>query len=173
MLSVSCKKTKELFDIPFTYTANNDFTLPKVADQEYSVPDSVVSIITPDITNTAPDEFKKNNADINKLKSLTLQSIDLTIKLPASQNFSFMKSIKVYLGATGKGERLIATKDNIHLISPAPNSLSLTAENADIVDYIKEPTYYLKIETSLVRTYTQDILIGSSIKFRAVANPLN
>lgn len=172
-LFVSCKKTKELFDIPFNYTAKNDFTLPKVADQEHDVPDSTVRITTPDITNTAPDEFKKNNANINSIKSVSIQEINLSISPPSTQNFSFLKSIKIYLGSQGKAERLIATKDNINTISPAPTSLSLAPENADIAEYIKSPTYYLKVEMVLIKTYTQDIPLHSEIKFHVVANPLN
>lgn len=172
-LFVSCKKTKEIFDIPFNYTANNDFTLPKVADQEHAVPDSMVSITTPDITNTAPDEFKKNNANINSIKSVSIQQINLSILAPSTQNFSFLKSIKIYLGSQGKVERLIATKDDINTISPAPTSLSLAPENADIAEYIKSPTYYFKIQMVLVKTYTQDIPLHSEIKFHVVANPLN
>ena len=169
----SCKKTKELFDIPFSFKTTNDFTLPKIADKEVNVPDTMLSIKTPEITNTIPDEFKKNNADIDKLKSISIESIVLTIKNPPGQTFGFMKSIKVYMGATGKPEKLIATKYDINLITPPPTVLNLTAENADIVDYIKGPTYYLKVETSLVKTYTQDITVSSEIKFKAVANPLN
>lgn len=170
---VSCKKTKELFDIPFSFSTKNDFTLPKAADREVNVPDSVISITTPEITNTIPDEFKKNHADIDKIKSLTIESIVLSIKSPAGQTFGFMKSIKVYIGAAGIPDKLIATRNDINAITPPPTTLTLTAENADLVDIIKSTTYHLKIETSLVRTYTSDILVGSEIKFRAVANPLN
>lgn len=169
----SCKKTRELLDIPFNYTAKNDFTLPKVADQEHAVPDSSVTITTPDITNTAPDEFKKNNANINKIKSVTIQGINLSISSPSTQNFSFLKSVKIYLGSQGKGEQLIATKDNINSISPPPTTLNLTPQSADIVEYIKSPTYYFKVQMELVKTYTQDIPIHSEIQFHVVANPLN
>lgn len=169
----SCKKTKELLDIPFSFSTKNDFTLPKTASQEYTVPDSLVAIKTPDMVNTIPGEFQKNNLDINKIKSLSLESIQLTIQTPPSQTFAFMKSIRVYFGTTGVGEVLIATKDNINTISPAPTSLSLDAQGADVAPYIKGATYYLRVETRLVKTYTQDISVNSEIKFRAVANPLN
>ena len=172
MLS-SCKKAKDLLDISFSFSTTNDFTLPKFTDQVVALPDSVVSIQTPAITNTAPDEFKKNHADINKLKSLKIESIVLTIKSPPGQTFSFMKSIKVYLGSQGIPEKLIATRNDINLITPPTTTLSLTQENADLIDIIKAPTYYLRVETALVSTYTQDITIGSTIKFNAVANPLN
>ena len=170
---VACKKAKQLLDITFRFTTKYDFTLPKVADQVYPVPDSLISVQTPEINNTIPDEFQKNKADINKVKEVAIESIDLTIKSPVGQTFDFMKSVEVYLGASGKGEVLVASKDNIHTLSPAPNTLSLDVKGANIVDYIKGPTYYLKIKTRLVKTYTQDIVVGSEIKFKAVANPLN
>jgi hypothetical protein len=170
---VSCKKTKELLDVSFSFSTNSTFTLPKISSQEHAVVDSVVTITTPDITNTIPDEFKKNNADINKVKSISVQSLSLAIQSPSGQTFAFMKSIKIYLGASGLGEVLIASEDNINTISPAPTTLDLSVANADIVKYIKNPTYYLKIETALVKTYTQDIVVASTIGFKAVANPIN
>ncbi len=169
----SCKKTKELLDIPFSFSTKNDFTLPKAANQEYNVPDSVVAIKTPDIANTIPGEFQKNNLDINKIKSLSIESIQLNIQSPPGQTFAFMKSVKVYFGTSGVGEVLVATKSNINTISPAPTSLSLDVAGADVAPYIKNATYYLRVETALVKTYTQDITVNSEIKFRAVANPLN
>lgn len=173
----SCKKAKEdakqLFDISFQSSTKNQFTLPKIADNEYPLPDSVLKIKTADITNTIPEEFKKNNADIEKVKSVRLESVQLEIKSPSTQHFGFMKSIKIYLGANGIGETLVATKDNIHTIVPPPTTLKLDAQDADILRYIKNPTYYLRTETVLAKTYTQDIVIESTLTFKAVANPLN
>lgn len=177
-LFASCKKTKEdvkaILDIPFSFSTKNDFTLPGTHSPVIAVPDSVpaASIKTPDIENTIPDEFKKNNADINKLKSISIEAVILTVKTPVGQTFAFMKSLKIYLGSNGKGEKLIATKDNIDLLPPS-STLSLDAQSADIVEYIKSPTYFLRIETKLKETYNEDIELGSEIKFKAVANVLN
>lgn len=174
----SCKKSKEetkaLLDIPFSFSTKNDFTLPAIPGSIQSVPDSIpaATIKTDDIKNTIPDEFKKNNTDINKLKSISIEAVVLTAKTPIGQTFAFLKSIKIYLGSNGKGEKLIATKDNINLL-PASSTLSLDTQNADIVEFIKSPTYFLRIETKLKETYNQDIELGSEIKFRAVANPAN
>lgn len=173
LLLGSCKKAKELLDVTFRFSTKNDITLPKLSDTEHAVVDSILTITTPEITNTIPDEFKKNNADINKVKELTIEGLDLTIKSPTGQTFGFMKTIEIYIGATGKGEQLIATRTDIQNITPAPTVLSLAPENANIIDYIKGPTYYLKVKAGISKTYTADINIGSEIKFKAVANPLN
>ena len=89
------------------------------------------------------------------------------------QKFDFIKTIKIYLGSKGNGEQLIASKSNINSISPSPSSISLDPSGADIAAYVKSPTYYLKIETILVKSYTSDIVIESDIKFLAIANVLN
>lgn len=170
---VACKKAKELLDITFRHSVKSDFTLPKTADQVVAVPDSLISIRTPDIKNTIPDEFSKNNADINKVKSVTIENIDLTIKSPTAQTFGFLKTVSIYLGAPGKKDTLIATKTDINKISPEPTTLSLDPQNTNLMEYIKGPTYNLRIDTRIVKTYTQDITVGSEIKFKVVANPLN
>ena len=95
------------------------------------------------------------------------------IKAPESQNFGFMKSIKLYIGSAGKGEKLIASKDNINTINPSPKILFLNVEDSNIAEYIKSNTYDIKIQMSIVKTYTTDITISSDIKGKVVANPIN
>lgn len=172
----SCKKSKdevkELLDIPFSFSMKNDFTLPG-AGVVIQVKDTAVSVKSDNIVNTIPDEFKKNNADINKVKSISIEGVELTIKSPAGQTFNFMKSIEVYLGADGMPETLIASKEGINTISPTPTSLSLDSKNANIIAYIKNPTYYIRTKTTIVKTYEKDIVIGSEIKLKAVANVAN
>ncbi len=177
LLFASCKKDKEdlkeILDVSFQFSTNNLFTLPKVADSVHNIPDSTITVTTPSIVNTAPDEFKKNKADINKLKSLTIENVQLTVKTPAGQTFAFMKSISIYISATGKPEVLIATKNDINKISPASGILQLTAQKADISEYLKGADYKLRIQTALVKTYTNDIAVNCEVKYLAVANPLN
>ena len=175
-LFASCKKTKddvkELLDIPFSFSMKNDFTLPGIGG-EVTVKDTAISIKSPYVTNTIPDEFKKNNANIEKIKSISIEGVELTIKTPAGQTFAFMKSVEIYLGADGIGETLVASKSGINTISPAPTTLSLDTKGANIAPYVKNPTYYIRTKTSIVKTYKDDILLGSEIKLKAVANALN
>lgn len=172
LLLFSCKKAKDLLDITVPFSMKNEFTLPKTGDTEIAIPETLVTIKSPEITNTLPQEFKNRNADINNIKSVSLQSVILTITTPPTQNFSFMKSITIYLGATGKPEIKIASQDNINTMPPS-QTLNLTVANADIAPYIKGATYYIKSEVTVVKNYTSDINITSEIKGKAVANPLN
>ena len=176
-LLFSCKKTKddikELLDIPFSFSMKNDFTLPKIAGNEVNVPDSIISIKSPNIINTIPDEFKKNNANIDKVKSISIEGVELTIKTPAGKTFAFMKSIELYIGADGIPETLIASKTDINKITPASSTLILETKGGNISAYIKNPTYYIRTKTAIVNTYNQDILVGSEIKLKVVANALN
>ena len=172
----SCKKKKDneasLLDIPLRHTMTYDFTLPALGGVDAPIPETAVPYTTPEITNTIPDEFSKNNLNINKVKSVVVEGLNLTIKSPAGQTFSFLKSVKIYFGANGIGEKLIATKDNINSILPAPTSLSLEPVNNDIAPFIKGPTYYLRVESVFVRTTKAEIVMGSEIKILAIVNPL-
>ncbi|MBC7391216.1 MAG: hypothetical protein H7329_18580 [Opitutaceae bacterium] len=171
----SCKKSKakDVLDVPFRFTEKSEFTLPKMADMVVALPETTITFNTPEVTNTIPGEFSKNNLDINKVKSVVIEGLSLNIKSPSTQKFDFVKKIRIFLGAKGIGEQLIATKDNINSITPSPSSISLDPTGNDISAYIKSPTYYLKIETVLVKTYTNDIVIESEIKFLAIVNVLN
>lgn len=168
----SCTKAKDLLDITVSFSLKNEFKLPKTGDTEIAIPETLITIPSPEIANTLPQEFKDKKADINNIKSVTLESVVLTITTPPTQNFSFMKSITIYLGATGKPEIKIASQNNINTM-PASQTLNLTVANADIAPYIKGATYYIKSEVAVVKNYTSDIIITSEIKGKAVANPLN
>lgn len=172
MVLFSCKKAKELLDITVSFSMKNDFVLSKTGDIEQAIAEQLVTVKSPEITNTLPQEFKDRNADINNIKSVALESVVLTITTPPTQNFSFMKSITIYLGATGKPEIKIASQDNINAMPPS-QTLNLTVANADIAPYLKGATYYIKSEVIVVKNYTSDINITSEIKGKAVANPLN
>lgn len=168
----SCEKVKDKFDITYSFSIKQQFVLPKVSDKEVGLPDSTITIPTPNIPNPLPAEFEKNNVNINKLKSLNLESVNLIITAPVGQDFGFMKSIKIIMGADGKGEKAIAFKNNINTISPAPTQLELNVENSDIVEYIKNNTYFLKFETVINKSYTKDINIEANVKGKVVANPI-
>ena len=170
--STACKKVKDALDITRPFAITNEFKLSKMADSERNLPDSVVTISQPNIPNSLPEEFKKNNVNIDKIKSVTLDSVVFRIKAPVGQNFGFMKSIKLYIGSAGKGEKLVATKMDIDKILPAPTVLYLNVQDSDIAEYIKSNTYDIKMEMSLVKTYTNDILLVSDIKGKVVANPI-
>ena len=170
--SISCKKVKDALDITRPFAISNDITLSKIDDVERNLPDSVVTISQPNIPNSLPDDFKKNNVNIDKIKSVTLDSVVFKIKAPVEQNFSFMKSIKLYIGSAGKGEKLVASRDDINKINPATNVLYLTVQDSNIAEYIKSNTYDIKIQMALVKTYTMDIMMSSDIKGKVVANPI-
>lgn len=172
-LFFSCKKAKEILDITRPFAISNEFNLPKFAEEEIAVPETLITISQPNIPNTLPEEFKKNNVNIDKIKSVTLDSVIFKIKAPEGQNFGFMKSIKLYIGSAGKGEKLIASKDNINTINPSPKILYLNVEDSNIAEYIKSNTYDIKIQMSIVKTYTTDITVSSDIKGKVVANPIN
>ena len=171
ILLFSCKKAREAFDITVPFTINSNFNLPKIDDTEVAFPETLLTVKSPEIKNTIPDEFSKNNANINSIKSVTLESVVLTIQSPPTQDFSFLKNMKLYIGAEGKPEVLLASKDNINNETPS-QTLNLTPANADLAPYIKAPTYYIKTEATVIKSYTSEISIASVIKGKSVANPL-
>ena len=82
----SCKKSKpkDFLDIPFRFTEKSEFTLPKLSNVVLPLPDSTITFNTPEITNTIPGEFSKNNLDINKVKSIVIEGLNLNIKSPST-----------------------------------------------------------------------------------------
>jgi hypothetical protein len=70
--------------------------------------------------------------------------LDLTITSPSNADFSFLKSINVYISAEGLNEVKIAWKENV----PSDVTLlSLDVTGVDLKEYIKADKFSLRLNT--------------------------
>ena len=80
---------------------NEEFTLP--SSMNLGLP---FDFITPDIPTNSEYAFSDNNTNKDLIESIQLRQIVLTILDPTDSDFSFLKSVKVYIDAEDLDEVL-------------------------------------------------------------------
>ena len=156
----SCKKIDQLL----TFTISNESVMTVNSTTPVNLP---FNVPCPEVTTNSSEQFKNNNTSGKYVKDIRLKSLQLNITNPSSQTFAFLKSIHIYISTTSSNEIELASMDNI---SSTANTISLTATQAKLDDYIKAPTYSLRTSVVTRQVPTQNIDIKISSKFSVTAN---
>jgi hypothetical protein len=158
---VSCSVVDQL--LTFTISNQTTFTIPSGLPVGIAVP-----FVTPDITTNSSAEFENNNTKANLVKDVRLKELTVTITDPANKNFSFLKSIHLYISTDANDEIELAYKDDINSTS---NTLTLTPTAEKLDKYIKAPSFKLRTEAVIKESITQNITVKADMKFRVTADP--
>ena len=119
-------------------------------DQSVTIPASTAinlpfNLFTPDIETNSESAFAVNNTKKDLVEEIKLTTLRLTLKSPANSDFSFLKSISVFVSADDLPEIKIAWKDDV------PNDvgkvLELDVTGADMQEYIKKDSFKLRLNT--------------------------
>jgi hypothetical protein len=103
------------------------------------------NIYTPNITTNSASTFAINDTRKDLVEEVILTALDLTLTTPQDADFSFLKSIEVYLSAEDLPEILIAWNDAVP--SNTGNYLELETAEADLQEYIKKDQFSLRLQT--------------------------
>ena len=102
------------------------------------------NILTPDIETNSESTFAVNDTRKDLVEEIILKTLDLRITSPSNADFSFLKSINLYISAVGLNEVKIAWKDNI----PSDATiLNLDVTGVDLKEYIKADKFSLRLNT--------------------------
>ena len=137
-LSAGCKQIDKLTQFNIDYTET--ITLPSTIG--INLP---FNLKTPSIKTNSEEIFEVNDTRKNLIEELKLTRLTMTISDPADADFSFLKSIEIYIGAENLDEVMVAWKDEVDDL--AAGSIDLETSNEDLTDYIIAEDFYLKITT--------------------------
>lgn len=154
-----------VIDKLLTFTISNNTTIK--IDSGFPL-GTALSIVTPDITTNSSSEFENNKTRANLVKEVTLESLKLTITDPADKNFSFLKSVHLFISTDEDPEVELAYLDDINSTS---NTIDLIPTGVKLDKYIKASSYKIRTEAVIKETVTQDISINADMKFKVTADP--
>jgi hypothetical protein len=138
LLLSGCKEIDKLTHFNIDYTSF--VTIP--ATVGINLP---FDVLTPEIQTNSESKFEVNNTHKDLVEKIRLTELKLTIKSPDSSDFSFLKSIKLYILADGLPELEVARKENIP--DNQGNVLFLETASDDLKEYIKKDSFALKAVT--------------------------
>jgi hypothetical protein len=121
------------------------------------------NILTPDIETNSESTFAVNDTRKDLIEEVILTSLDLTLTSPADADFSFLKSISIFISADGLSETRIAWKDDIP--SVVGSVLNLETEGVDIKEYIMKDQFALRLNTVTDEVLTSDHQIDVHAEF--------
>jgi len=149
---ISCEKLKELTRFDLSY--NTSITLP--ATLGINLP---FTIYTPSITTNTESVLAVNDTRKDLIEEVTIKSVILSITDPTDEDFSFLKSIDVYIVADSLDEILVAYRNGI--TNDVGDTLHLVTISDDLKEYIKKDSFKLTVKTVtdelLSRNYDVDI----------------
>ena len=137
-------------------------------NQSFVIPSSTginlpFNILTPDLETNSASTFAINNTRKDLVQEIKLTKLDLTVTSPANADFSFLKSISVFISADGLSEIKIAWKDNVP--SDAGTILSLEVTGVDLKEYIKKDKFAFRLNTVTDELLTSDYHIDATSVF--------
>jgi hypothetical protein len=156
----SCAKLEQLFT--FTITNESSVTIPATGPVDFPI-----GISSPDVTTNSSEAFANNNTDANHVKDVYLKSMELTITSPQGQTFNFLKSVHIYISTNSSNEIQLAYLDSI---PQNVDSIALIPASTALDQYVKAPSYNLRVEAVISQGLAQDVSINITSKFNVTAN---
>lgn len=161
LLVLSCEKLDELL----TFEISNSENIQIPASSLLNVP-----VIAPvPVTMNSEESFENNNTNANLVKDVVLKKLTLTITDPATENFNFLKSIRISIGTDQNDRVPLASLDTI---PTGVSVIELISNNSKLDKFIKASSYTLYTEVTLRSNVANELTVRADSKFKVTADPL-
>ena len=127
------------------------------------------NILTPAIRTNSQSEFEINETRKDLIEKINLTDLQLNISNPTNGDFSFLKSIKIYVNGKGVEEKLIAWNESIDSNS---KTIVMTPTSDDLQEYVKLDSISLRVNTVTKKLLLTDYLLDINAVFRVDAKIL-
>ncbi|MDF9798652.1 hypothetical protein OKW21_003915 [Catalinimonas alkaloidigena] len=148
----ACEQVDELTKFNMDY--DTSITIPSTTGLNLPL-----DIFTPDVKTNSESTFGVNDTRKDLVEEIRLKTLELTIQTPNDADFSFLKTIDIYIEAEGLPKEKIAWHEDVSSISG--NMLALETTGIDLKEYIKQDEFSLITEVvtdeALSSDYTIDV----------------
>lgn len=172
LAAVGCKKEDIIKSVTGVQTLN--FTMNVTQDSRVPPP-SVFYTGLPKpvtiITNSA-QAFQTNKTTRDKVKSVLLDQMKLTLVSPANLNFDFLDTLRVYINTPNVNNRILLA--NLNNPPQGVKTLTLIPTTARLDEYLKADKYELTVYSRQRPNYfvRDSLTVRSDATFKVVADPL-
>ncbi len=161
LATVGCKKIDKL--LTFNIEDSQNIKVSRSLPFEQVVPLTPLSVPT-----KSEERFSNEGTRADLVKKVTLTQLTLTITDPSSQNFDFLKLVRIYISTDSNDKILLASLDQV---PQGVKTISLQPTNAVLDKYIKAKSYTLTTEAQ-IKPISQDITLRCDTRFKVTADPL-
>ena len=123
------------------------------------------------ITNSA-QAFQTNKTSRDKVKSVLLDQMQLTLLSPANLDFDFLDTLRVYINTPNVNNRILLA--NLYNPPKGVTTLKLIPTTARLDEYLKADKYELTVYSRQRPNYfiADSLTVRSDATFKVVADPL-
>ncbi|SDD85345.1 hypothetical protein SAMN05421636_102114 [Pricia antarctica] len=142
----SCDKVDELTKFDLEY--NSKVVVPGATG--INLP---FNMLTPDMETNSESQFEVNDTRKDLIEEIRLTKLQMVITAPTNADFSFLKTIEVFISAEGLDEIKIAEKD---VDENAGSTLDVDVLDIDLKEYIKKDEFNLRLNTVTDEVINED-----------------
>lgn len=142
----ACDKVKSLTQFHMDY--NETVTIP--SSSGINLP---FNLYSPEVETNSEATFAIHDTRKDLVSEVFLEKTELSVKSPPDRNFSFLKSIAVFIDAEGMSEKKIAWQDDI---DSQASTIQLITTKENIRDYIVQEAFNLRVNTVTKEFITSD-----------------
>lgn len=121
------------------------------------------NIYTPDVTTNSEQEFDSNDTKKDKVKSIYLKDLTLSITSPSGEDFSFLNSLEIFISSSNTSEMKVAFKENIG--SNPGAFLTCDLVDIDLQQFIKDDQIKIRLKTVTDEALSNDVHIDLYTNF--------
>jgi hypothetical protein len=125
-------------------------------------------VLTPEVTTNSSAVFENNNTKAELVKDVKLKDLKISITDPSDKNFSFLKSIHLYISTDANDEIELAYLEDINSTT---NTIDLIPTSQKLDKYIKASSYKIRTKAVIKESITKDITVKADMKFNVTADP--
>lgn len=126
-----------------------------------------------EVKTITKDQCETFNTKLNKIESVYLKQLKLTITDSSGETFSFGKSMKLYINSAAQNELLAASIDSIP--DTTGTVLYLKPGGSDLKEFLKADSFTWRLKTDTDESIPEDVHISiySSFQINAKQNRIN
>lgn len=123
-----------------------------------------LDLFAPEVVTNSEGEFSANNTHKDRIETINLKELKLSILAPAGHNFDFLKDVEVFLGADGLPEIKVAWVYNV------PDGLTgdlplAVAADTDLKEYIKKDAFKIRVRAVTDKFVSENVRINTYTRF--------
>ncbi len=117
-----------------------------------------ISVLSPEIISNSSVEFENNDTKSDRINSIFLKELTLTITSPDSETFSFLNSLEIYISSTNQTEKKVAFKNNIP--ETVGDTIFCDLVDLDLQTFIKDEQFKIRLVSVTDETIPNDVYIN-------------
>ncbi len=151
---MSCEKLDELTKFDLSYESS--VTIPGTLGI-----DTPFEVATPDITTNSEQAFSGENTSKDHVQEIILKKLTLDLQSPPDSDFSFLKSLTLYIDADGLDKLKMASNSSIP--DDVGKTIEMSTTSKDLKEYIFKDKFNISVEVTTDEMISEDheVLVSS------------